>query len=196
MEIITLLRRTEEVLLATITEYRGKRYLEVRKEQGNFRKILPQDARHYNLGDIVACRFLRNGEFKVLHRFASEGEYDIDERLILFLSGARTEFSKNVLEESEMLLPPVVDKRIPENEYLAQIFKQFSFSEGEIPKLQEQLPLFSPKGSRMDFRNWYTLTIDGADAKDLDDAISLAQDTKGNILLGVHIADVSEYVTE
>ena len=49
---------------------------------------------------------------------------------------------------------------------------------------------------RTDFRTWYTMTIDGADAKDLDDAISIARYENGDFLLGVHIADVSEYVTE
>ncbi len=46
---------------------------------------------------------------------------------------------------------------------------------------------------RMDLRGWTTVTIDGEDAKDLDDAISLTKE--GNIYhLGVHIADVTNYV--
>ena len=46
---------------------------------------------------------------------------------------------------------------------------------------------------RLDLRDWQMVTIDGEDAKDLDDGISLTKD--GNIYhLGVHIADVSNYV--
>ena len=48
---------------------------------------------------------------------------------------------------------------------------------------------------RMDLRDWQTVTIDGEDAKDLDDAITLTKEN-GKYTLGVHIADVTNYVQE
>ena len=62
---------------------------------------------------------------------------------------------------------------------------------GAVPSAIEQSSL----EGRLDLRDWQTVTIDGEDAKDLDDAITLTK-TPGGYQLGVHIADVSEYVKE
>lgn len=52
------------------------------------------------------------------------------------------------------------------------------------------------RAGRMDLRGLQMVTIDGEDAKDLDDAVSLYRDEAGLFHLGVHIADVTNYVQE
>ncbi|MDD2469967.1 MAG: ribonuclease R [Bacilli bacterium] len=65
----------------------------------------------------------------------------------------------------------------------------------EAKKLPNSVTPKDLKGRR-DLRGEVIFTIDGEDAKDMDDAVSIKKLDNGNYLLGVHIADVSQYVKE
>ncbi|WP_062109250.1 ribonuclease R [Bacillus niameyensis] len=62
----------------------------------------------------------------------------------------------------------------------------------QIPEIVDE----SDFPNRRDLRGETIVTIDGADAKDLDDAVTLTKLENGNYKLGVHIADVTFYVEE
>lgn len=69
----------------------------------------------------------------------------------------------------------------------------------EVLEYAEAIPEKIPTeelAKRQDLRDVQMITIDGDDAKDLDDAVSVQHLPNGNYLLGVHIADVGHYVTE
>src|SRR5699024_3467627 len=66
---------------------------------------------------------------------------------------------------------------------------------GQAEKTPDSISEEDLKGRR-DLREEVIVTIDGADAKDLDDAVRVEQLENGNYLLGVYIADVTHYVTE
>lgn len=72
-------------------------------------------------------------------------------------------------------------------EYPKEVLRQVEDMPDEVPE--------ADKAGRMDLRSWQMVTIDGEDAKDLDDAVSITK-KDGIYTLGVHIADVSNYVTE
>jgi ribonuclease R len=79
---------------------------------------------------------------------------------------------------------------------LAEFELPFHFPENveeEAEKIPETIPITEIK-NRKDFRKTLTFTIDPADAKDFDDAISIKQLKNKNWEIGVHIADVTHYV--
>lgn len=69
-----------------------------------------------------------------------------------------------------------------------------AFSDEELAEAERMAALPLSLVGRTDLRGACIMTIDGAGAKDLDDAVSLERASNGNYLLGVHIADVSTYV--
>ncbi len=101
-------------------------------------------------------------------------------------TGKVTEILGHVDDPSSDIIQVVRALNIPE-EFPQDVEDQLN----EIPDTVSE----EDKKGRRDFRDLLTVTIDGEDAKDLDDAISLSYED-GVYHLGVHIADVSNYVRE
>lgn len=84
---------------------------------------------------------------------------------------------------------------------ILSIAKAYGLPEEYPPEVMQQAARMpdeisdADRAGRRDLRDWQTVTIDGEDAKDLDDAITISREAYG-YKLGVHIADVSHYVTE
>lgn len=106
------------------------------------------------------------------------------------------ERSKNPFGEITQVLGTPGDNNVEMNSILASFefplqFRPDTLKEAEkIPEIIAE----SEAARRRDFRNIWTCTIDPADAKDFDDALSLRKLDNGEWEVGVHIADVSHYV--
>jgi ribonuclease R len=87
---------------------------------------------------------------------------------------------------------PGVDTKVVIQKYgLAVDFSKETLAEAEAVA---DKPAALDKNPRLDCRGWTTFTIDGENAQDFDDAVSIRRLDNGNFLLGIHIADVSYYV--
>lgn len=171
------------------------------KPEGRVIKIIKRELNNI-VGEII----------KVKNKFMIKPDDDkID--LLLYLS---KETSKNCVEGHKVLVHP--SKKIGNKKYIADCLKilghkddagidilsiaykyaiEPEFSPDTIKELENIPNEVNPKelNNRKDLTNEMIFTIDGADTKDIDDAISLTYQN-GIYTLGVHIADVSHYVKE
>jgi len=158
------------------------RFVGILEEENGFRFVRPDDHRVYMdfivergeeeapIGQKVAVELVRwsspakNPLVRIVSVLGPAGEHETEMRSIVANQGFDWRFPHEVEHEADGL-------KLAKDRMLAE----------EIPK-------------RRDFREVPTFTIDPADAKDFDDAISVRMLENGNIELGVHIADVSAYV--
>ena len=112
------------------------------------------------------------------------------------------QYEETLVEKKESMTG---NTRMVLNAYQELLNKTYSLvDEGQIARIGKYLNQAervakevskADMAGRMDIRDWQTVTIDGEDAKDLDDAITLTEED-GIYTLGVHIADVTNYVQE
>lgn len=131
--------------------------------------ISHKDSYDAQTGDKVVCEIL-NPEDIIIENADLYGK--IVE--VLGRSGEMDAETMSVIRKYKLIkeFPPEIEKQIKKTEF------------------QEDLT------DRIDLRGEDIFTIDPADAKDFDDAVSIKQNEKGEIEIGVHIADVSHYVKE
>ena len=105
-------------------------------------------------------------------------------------------YDKNPAGEVLMVLGQAGEHEAEIHSIMAEFDLPFRFPESVMQEAEELSEVIDPKEikRRKDFRGITTFTIDPADAKDFDDALSIQWLKNGNIEVGIHIADVTHYV--
>lgn len=155
---------------------KGQDYAFVIPDDRKFRKdvFIPKNSlKSATNGDKVVCEIVNweyqdlSPEGKIVQILGKAGDVTTEFKALIKKYGLTKTFPKPVRDELKKL----------------EDDGRFEITEEEIKK-------------RRDLRGELIFTIDPVDAKDFDDAISLDRLKNGNYRLGVHIADVSHYVTE
>lgn len=168
--IIRIIERNIQKIVGTYTETK------------NFGFVIPDDKKITN--DIFIPKHAKNGAVeghKVVVRLTSypEGRMSAEGEVIEIL-GHKNDPGIDILS--------IIHKHGLPGDFPAEAMEQA----GNTPDTIDEKDL----EGRRDLRDQTIVTIDGADAKDLDDAVTVTKLKNGHYKLGVHIADVSHYVTE
>ena len=174
-----------------------------RKKDGEVVEILQRAKMDFtgivNLSDRFA--FFIPDDRKMLHDIfipidSLKGAKDKDKAIARIVDWP--EDAKNPIGEITHVLGKQGENNAEMNAILADYGFPLAFPD-EVEKQAEaieEIILAEEIAKRRDFRNILTFTIDPADAKDFDDAISFRKLDNGNVEVGVHIADVSHYVKQ
>ncbi|MFU0825868.1 ribonuclease R [Clostridium sp.] len=168
--------------IVKVIERANTKIIGVYEASKNFGFVVPEEKRIFQ--DIFIAKEDSNG--------ASAGDVVIVEI---------TEWPEN-RRNPEGKIVEILGKKGEKGIDILTIIKKYKLPEEFPPKVQsyaasipEEIPEEEYK-NREDLRDIKMVTIDGEDAKDLDDAVSIERLPNGNYYLGVHIADVSHYVKE
>lgn len=163
----------------SVLSRRNQRVVGTFEFANSFAFVLPDDKR---VSDIFIAREnfakAKNGQKVVAEIIKYPDRHNKAEGVVAEILGYPDETGTDVLS--------IIRKYGLYEEFDAGVLREAAKVQKAV--LQEDL------AGRVDFRDKLTITIDGEDARDLDDAVSLDKDGK-NYVLGVHIADVSHYVS-
>ncbi|HET6511245.1 MAG TPA: ribonuclease R, partial [Candidatus Kapabacteria bacterium] len=152
----------------------------VRKGRSNY-YVVPEDS---NGRDIMVTRKdlqgAREGDRVHVELYDLQDEFGSPEGRVTTVMGQTMNFKDEMAKLAE-------EYNLP-GEFPQDVLDEAHAYPEEIPKAEI--------AKRLDLRGETIFTIDPEDAKDFDDAVSLTKNDDGTLQLGVHIADVSHYVTE
>jgi len=140
-----------------------------------------------------------NPRGKIISVIGKKGEHETEMQSILLDKGIVYNFSAEVEAEAEKVAEEFrrasEEKKTSREQLSDRDWRESEeiFQQKNTPVVRENVS-FSEQDNRRDFRNITTFTIDPADAKDFDDALSYEELNGGKIRVGVHIADVSNFV--
>lgn len=169
-EVVRILKRGREKIVGTFTRL-----------STHFGFVIPDDKR-ITTDVFIAPEFqmnARDGQKVVVKLHQVTGRHSAEGEIIEIL-GHKDDPGVDILA--------IIRKHGLPEEFPEEVMK-------EAEAIPEEISEEEIKGRR-DLRGRKMVTIDGEDAKDLDDAVSVERLPNGNIRLGVHIADVSYYVKE